>query len=133
MTSLDAIWACLLVWVMVGGSSSDWVMNWQEQDVVVVDGGGDCKRCVRAEFKRIRKMKCENKSKNDYFCTSKGMVQFFKNGSKWSLKMSKKWVKNGYCEQPYYEWMNVANYKYTEKLKSKNMVKKWVRKWQCKV
>ena len=55
------------------------MMNWQEWDIVVVDSGGDCKRCVRAGFKIIRKMKCENESKNDYFCTSKGMVQFFKN------------------------------------------------------
>ena len=37
---------------------------------MVCDGGGDCKRCVRAEFKRIRKMKCKNESKNDYFCTT---------------------------------------------------------------
>ena len=49
-------------------------------------------------------MKCENESKNDYFCTSKGMVRFFKNdhfsvhfqlhfkknGSKMKLKMSEK-------------------------------------------
>ena len=40
MTLLNAIWACLLLWVMVGGSSGDWVMNWQEWDVVVVDSGG---------------------------------------------------------------------------------------------
>ena len=46
--------------------------------LTVVGGGGGCKRCVRAEFKRIREMKCENESKNDYFCTSKGMIQFFK-------------------------------------------------------
>ena len=49
---------------------------------MVVDSGGDCKRCVRVGSKKIGKMKCETESKNDYFCTSKGMVQFFKNGSK---------------------------------------------------
>ena len=111
--SLDAIWACLSVWVMVGGSSGNWVMNWRERDIVVVDSGGDCKRCVRVEFKRILKMKCKNESKNDYFCKQgDGLIfqewsffgsfspSFFKNGSKMGLKMSEKWVKNGYCEWP---------------------------------
>ena len=30
MTLLDAVLACLSLWVMIGGSSGDWVMNWQE-------------------------------------------------------------------------------------------------------
>ena len=57
----------------------------------------------------------KNGSENDHFCKSKGRVRFFKNDPflcwfsshsdvhfmKMKSKMSQKWPKNGYCEQPY--------------------------------
>ena len=70
----------------------------------------------KQSLKEQWKMEPENGCKNDHFGENEGRVQFFKwsffrlfsshfevHFWKMKLKMKLKWVKNGYCEQPY--WM----------------------------